>query len=79
MEAKTQQQTQRRQTDEMKVQINPLKRDFTIIEASGKSLEILGTAKMYLEAEVLEERKIIEASVIEGNTNLNRPAEKKLY
>ena len=32
----------------MKAEIKPLERELTIIEASWKSLKILGTAKMYL-------------------------------
>ena len=40
-------------TDAIKVEIEPLKKELTIIEALGKSLIILGTVKMYLEAEVL--------------------------
>ena len=36
------------------------------MEASGKNLEILGTVKFYLEAEVLGGRKMVEAAVIRG-------------
>ena len=50
-------------TDEMKVGIKLLERELKMMEASGKSVEILGTAKMYREA---EESKITEAAVIEG-------------
>ena len=52
--------------DEMKSEIKPLRKELTIIEASGKSLEILGTVKMYLKAEVLVGRKLVEAALIAG-------------
>ena len=48
------------------MEIKPLERELKITEASRKSLEILGTPKMYLEAEVLGGRKMIEAEVLEG-------------
>ena len=53
-------------TDEMKDEIKPLKESLTIYEPSGKSLEVLGTEKMFLEAEVLGGRKLVEAVVMEG-------------
>ena len=53
-------------TDEMKDEIKPLKESLTIDEASGKSLEVLDTVKMFLEAEVLGGRKLVEAVVMEG-------------
>ena len=43
-----------------------VKESLTIDEASGKSLEVLGTVKMFLEAEVLGGRKLVEAVVMEG-------------
>ena len=36
------------------------------MKASGKNLEILGTVKFYLEADVLGGRKMVEAAVILG-------------
>ena len=53
-------------TDAMKVEITPLAKELTIIEASGISPAILETVKMYLETEVLGGKKMIEAAVIEG-------------
>ena len=53
-------------TDDMKAEIKPLRETLTIIEASGKSLEVLGTVKMFLEADFFGRRKLAEAAVIEG-------------
>ena len=53
-------------TDQMKTEIRPLKESLTIIETSVKSLEVLGTKKIFLVAEVLGGRKLVEAAVIEG-------------
>ena len=53
-------------TNEMRAEIRPLKESLTIIEASGKSLEVLGTLKIFLGAEVFGGRKLVEAAVIEG-------------
>ena len=47
-------------TNAMKVEITPLTKELTIIEASGKSLAMLGTVRRYLESEVLGGRKIIK-------------------
>ena len=41
-------------------------KELTKIEASGNSLEILGTVKMYLKAAVKGGRKLLEDAVIEG-------------
>ena len=35
----------------MKADIIPLKEELTIIEASGKTLEVLGTVQMFLETD----------------------------
>ena len=53
-------------TKEMKTEIKPLREELTIIEASGKTLKVLVTVKMFLEADVLGGRKLEEAAVIEG-------------
>ena len=50
----------------IKVKVTPLYRELIIVEASGKNLEILGTVKFYLEADVLGNRRIVEAAVIRG-------------
>ena len=53
-------------TQAIKMQVTPLSRELIIVEASGKNLEILGTVKFYLEADVLGGRKMVEAAVIRG-------------
>ena len=53
-------------TREMKAKIIPLRKELNIVEASGKTLEVLGTCKMFLEADVLGGRKLKKAAVIEG-------------
>ena len=56
-------------TKEMKAEIKPLKEELTIIEGSGKSLEVLSTVMMFLEAVVLGGMKLLEAAVIEDDVN----------
>ena len=40
-------------TDAIKMKVTPLSRELIIVEASGKNLRILGTVRMFLEADVL--------------------------
>ena len=53
-------------TEAIRMKVTPLSRELVIVEASGKNLRILGTVKMFLEADVLGRRKMIEAAVIQG-------------
>ena len=53
-------------TEAIKMKVTPLSRDLVIVEASGKNLRILGTVRMFLEADVLGGRKLVEAAVIQG-------------
>ena len=53
-------------TEATKKKVQPLTSEVIIVEASGKNLEILGTVKFYLEADVLGGRKMVEAAVIRG-------------
>ena len=46
-------------TKGMKAEIVPPKDKLDIIEASGKSLEVIGTCKMFIENEILGRRKMI--------------------
>ena len=52
----------------MKTEIVPLKEDLDIIEALGKSLEVIGTCKMFIKFEILGGRKMVEAAVIHGDS-----------
>ena len=52
----------------MKSEIVPLKKELDIIEASGKSLEVIGTCKMFIENEILGGRKMVEAAMIRGDS-----------
>ena len=47
----------------MKAEIFFLDEELDIIDASGKSLDIIGTCKMFLENEILGGRKMVEAAV----------------
>ena len=52
---------------ELKAKITPLTHDLIIVEASEGELKILGTAVIYMKAEVLgEDRKKLEVAGIEG-------------
>ena len=53
-------------TREMKGEIISLREEPNIVEASRKTLEVMGTYKMFLENEVLGGRKMVEAAVIKG-------------
>ena len=52
---------------QLKADIIPLTKDFTIVEASGSELSILRTAILFMESGVLgPDKKEIEVAVIEG-------------
>ena len=53
-------------TKALNAEIEPLDEPLSIVEASGRLLKILGTVKLYLEADVLGGRKLVERAVIEG-------------
>ena len=53
-------------TQAIKMKVTPLSRELIIVEASGKNLEILGVVRVFLEADVLGGRKLVEAAVIRG-------------
>ena len=49
------------------MEVMPLTEDLIIVEASGSDLEILGTAMIYVQAEMLgSDRKQLEVAVIQG-------------
>ena len=52
----------------LKTQVQPLSKELTIIEASGSQLKIEGTVRIYLEADVLGGRKLLEAAALRGET-----------
>ena len=51
-------------TDGMKNKIEPLDEVLQIVQASGETLTILGTIRMYLKADVLGCRRLVECTVI---------------
>ena len=53
--------------NQLKAKVIPLTQNLTIVEASGSPLSLLGTAKIFMEAEVLGDgRREIEVAVIQG-------------
>ena len=54
-------------TKALDIEIEPLEEPLLIVEASGKLLTILGSVKLFLEADVLGGRKLVECAVIEGD------------
>ena len=53
--------------NQLKAKITPLTQDLTIVEASGSTLSLLGTASIFLESDVLGGgRKEMEVALIEG-------------
>ena len=49
------------------MEITPLTQDLIIVKASGSELKIMGTAVIYMEAEVLRpDKKQLEVAVIQG-------------
>ena len=47
--------------------VTPLTQNLTIVEASGSTLSLLGTAKIFMETDVLGDgRREIEVAVIQG-------------
>ena len=56
---------------DLNIPISPLSSNMIITDASGNSLNIIGTAKFYIaNLKVLgDKRKLIEAAVLEGNQN----------
>ena len=53
--------------NQLKAKVTPLTQDLTIVEASGSTLSLMGTASIFLESDVLGDgRKEIEVAVIEG-------------
>ena len=51
------------------IRIKPFKRPVNIIEASGNSLNLLGSEILFIQSQVLGNRiELVEAAVLEGNT-----------
>ena len=51
----------------MRAEVKPLTEKLNIIDASGRSLAVLGTCKMFIENKILCGRMIVEAAVIQGD------------
>ena len=47
-------------------EVMPLTQDLDIIDASGRSLAILGTCKMFIDNRILGGQTMVEAAVIQG-------------
>ena len=52
---------------DLKIKLSPVDKPMTIIQADGSALNIIGSAIIFLEAENMKGRRIIERAVIEGN------------
>ena len=54
--------------EDLNIQVKPLSRNMTIVDASGRSLDITGTVKVYVSSQALDgRRKLVEAAVLRGN------------
>ena len=55
--------------EDLNIQVKPLSRNMTIVDASGRSLDITGTAKVYVSVSSQADgrRKLVEAAVLRGN------------
>ena len=52
---------------DLKMKLSPVTKPLTIIQADGSALNIIGSEIIFLEAENLKGRRMIECAVIEGN------------
>ena len=52
---------------DLKMKLSPVNKPMTIIQADGSALNIIGSAIIFLEAENIKGRRMIECVVIEGN------------
>ena len=53
---------------DLNLQVKPLSRNMTIVDASGRSLDITGTVKLYVSSQALGgRRKLVEGAVLRGN------------
>ena len=48
-------------------EVKPLTEDLDMIDASGRSLVILGTCNMFIDNRILGGRKMVEAAIIQGD------------
>ena len=54
---------------DLNVQVKPLSKNMTIVDASGRSLDITGTVKLYVSSQALGgRRKLVEGAVLRGNS-----------
>ena len=53
--------------DDLKMKLNPVKKPLVIIQADGSALKIIGSAIIFLEADNIKGRRMIECAVIDGN------------
>ena len=54
-------------TEDLKIKLSPIINPLTIIQADGSALKVIGSSILFLEAENLKGRRMIECAVIEGN------------
>ena len=54
-------------TDDLKMNLSPVKEPLEIIQAYGTALHILGSAIIFIEPDNLKGRRMLECAVINGN------------
>ena len=59
--------TTREVVEDLKMKLNPVNKPLVIIQADGSALKIIGSNIIFLEAENIKGRRMIECAVIEGN------------
>ena len=59
--------TTREVVEDFKMKLNPVNKPLVIIQADGSALKIIGSAIIFLEAENMKGRRMIECALIEGN------------
>ena len=52
----------------MKIKLEPVKEPFSIIQADGTALKLIGSATIFLESENLKGRKMLECAVIDAGS-----------
>ena len=54
-------------TEDLKMKMSPVINPLKIIQADGSALNVIGSSVLFLEAENMKGRRMIECAVIEGN------------
>ena len=53
-------------TKALGIEVMPLKQKLEMLDASNRIMEIIGTARIFIESDILGGRKCVEAAVVEG-------------